>query len=109
MDDFRASSGLLISITTSVIEWRKNARPKCEEAQCVQPAKKRYSGHKSTEILLAKGREKKIFFYFFYVEESKKTEWMQRWNCDEQLIPFSLPNKQTEVVNSNARVSTQII
>ena len=40
----------------------------------MQPAKKRYSGHKSTEILLAKGREKKIFFYFFFVEESKKTE-----------------------------------
>ena len=49
-------------------------RVRSEEAQCVQPAKKRYSGHKSTEILLAKGREKKIFFYFFYVEESKKTE-----------------------------------
>jgi len=29
----------------------------------VQPAKKRYSGHKITEILLAKGREKKIFFF----------------------------------------------
>ena len=44
-------------------------RVRSEEAQCVQPAKKRYSGHKSTEILLAKGREKKIFFF---VEE----DWM---------------------------------
>ena len=38
-------------------------RVRSEEAQCVQPAKKRYSGHKITEILLAKGREKKIFFF----------------------------------------------
>ena len=30
----------------------------------MQPAKKRYSGHKITEILLAKGREKKIFQHF---------------------------------------------
>jgi hypothetical protein len=35
----------------------------------VQPAKKRYSGHKSIEILLAKGREKKIFDFFFVEED----------------------------------------
>lgn len=33
----------------------------------MQPAKKRYSGHKITEILLAKGREED----FFFVEDSE--------------------------------------
>ena len=42
-------------------------RVRSEEAQCVQPAKKRYSGHKITEILLAKGREED----FFFVEDSE--------------------------------------
>ena len=40
-------------------------RVRSEEAQCVQPAKKRYSGHKITEILLAKGRED-----FFFVSKT---------------------------------------
>ncbi len=37
----------------------------------MQPAKKRYSGHKITEILLAKGREREIFFLSKTVNECK--------------------------------------
>ncbi|CAL6276511.1 unnamed protein product [Bathycoccus prasinos] len=46
-------------------------RVRSEEVQCVQPAKKRYSGHKITEILLAKGREREIFFLSKTVNECK--------------------------------------
>ena len=74
MDDFRASSGLLISITTSVIEWRKNARPKWGSPVCAAGKKEIFWAQKYRNFACERSREEDFFLFFLCrrVEE----DWM---------------------------------